>query len=46
VVYDPESKLGVTIIGVNNPHMSEDEIPSTKLCPGENYNKNIDILAD
>lgn len=43
VVTDPERKLGVAFIGVNNPHISEAEIPDYTLCnPIENH----PIMAD
>jgi hypothetical protein len=32
VIYDPTSKYGVALIGVNNPHLPEEEISSMKIC--------------
>jgi len=32
VVYEPSTKLGVALIGINNPHMTTEEIPSYKIC--------------
>ena len=31
-MYDPINKLGVALIGVNDPHMKESEIDSVKIC--------------
>jgi hypothetical protein len=32
VIYDPVTKLGVALIGVNDPHMQQSEVASVKIC--------------
>ena len=33
IVYEPETQLGVALIGVNNPHLDPEEVVSHKICP-------------
>ena len=33
IIYEPETQLGVVLIGVNNPHLAPEEVTSHKICP-------------